>query len=179
MELIISLFYVVEVPKFDSEEQKRKFHASKPLSPEGEDLREFTEDIEIILQTANENEYQAAVTFMEPPPAKLKNRAFVFPSAGIVVGMFAGHKVALIHTDVGGSCADYIYRALSYFTKVKYIIAVGVCYAFDRSTNLVMFWFPIKLVTSRTSNLIRWEKFSIEEKQLMSLLPLPQCFGRT
>ena len=68
-------------------------------------------------------------------PLKNSEKAFVFPSAGTVVGMFAEREVALIQTDVGGSCADYIYRALPWFPQVKYIIAVGVCYAFDRKKH--------------------------------------------
>ncbi len=88
--------------------------------------------MEIILQTVSDNEYQAATTLIEPPDAKFE-RAIVFPSAGTVVGMFAGHKTALIQTDEGSSSPDYIQSAINTFSNAKFIIAIGVGYAFDSS----------------------------------------------
>ena len=95
-------------------------------------MSEFSDDIKIILQTVNENEYQAAVTFLEPPSDKF-HRAVIFPSAGTVVGYFAGHKVALIQTGVGESASEYIQTAIYTFKNAKFIIGVGACYAFGRT----------------------------------------------
>ncbi len=83
----------------------------------------------------NDNEYQAAVTFLEPPSERL-NKSVVFPSAGTVLGNFANHKTALIQTDVGAEAGEYIQDAIN----AKFVIGVGVGYAFDREKyNLVMY----------------------------------------
>ena len=96
-----------------------------------EELSAFINNVHIILHTVNENEYQAAVTFLEPPSKHFK-RSVVFPSAGSVVGRFAGHKVALIQTDAGMNSRNYIEDAIEIFKNTKYIYGVGVAYAFDR-----------------------------------------------
>ncbi len=95
-------------------------------------MSSFCNEVEILLQTVNEDEYQAATTVMEPPNEKFR-RAMVFPSAGKVVGTFAGHKTALIQTDVGSNSSDYIQSAINTFPNARFIIAVGASYAFDNS----------------------------------------------
>ena len=65
---------------------------------------------------------------MEPPIESLKNVA-VFPSSGKVVGLFAGHKIALIQTDMGSSSSDYVQSAIDTFPSARFIIAIGVAYA--------------------------------------------------
>ena len=60
--------------------------------------------MEVVLQTVNDNEYQAAITLMRPPFEK----SVVFSTAGTVVGYFGNHKTALIQTDVSGNAGDYI-----------------------------------------------------------------------
>ena len=152
MRVFFSFFQLDETPRFDSKQQEIEFQKHKPhRPPEKGDanyvkLEDFCKGVQIILQTVNENEYQAAVTFMRSPPnVKCKGgpccnskregvggRAFVFPSAGKVVGMFADHPAALIQTDVGVSSSDYIIDAIATFPNAKYVIAVGVAYAFDK-----------------------------------------------
>ncbi len=104
----------------------------KPNMPEFEQLSIFCKEVEFILQTVNDNEYQAAVIMMGPPSDTF-TKSVVFPSAGKVVGLFADHKAALIQTDVGSNSTDYIEDALHTFPNAKYVIGVGVGYAFDRS----------------------------------------------
>lgn len=66
-------------------------------------------------------------------PSKEFERAVVFPSAGTVVGMFAEHKAALIQTDAGSNSSEYVQNAIDTFPNARFIIAVGICYAFDSS----------------------------------------------
>ena len=83
-----------------------KYLASTPISPpdkgtkEFEFIEKFRLSVEVILQTVNENEYQAAITVIEKP-RDMFERAVVFPKGGMVVSMFAKKRVALIQTDVG------------------------------------------------------------------------------
>lgn len=88
--------------------------------------------MEIILQTVNLNEYQAAVTFMEPPSGKF-TKAVVFPKNGMVVGMISGKKTALIQTEIGENVDKYVDKAKKIFCNAQFVIGVGVCFAFDKS----------------------------------------------
>lgn len=107
-------------------------------SEEYEQLQKFCKQVEIILQTVNLNEYQAATTFMEPPSGNFPkaivfSKAVVFPKNGMVVGMIAGKKTALIQTEIGENIDNYIEEAKKTFPKAQFVIGVGVCFAFDRS----------------------------------------------
>ena len=125
-----------EVPFIDKKKQLQLYREHKPLPPpktgsdEHNQLSAFCEEVEIILQTVSDNEYQAATTLMDPPNEKFK-RAVVFPSAGKVVGLFAGHQVALIQTDEGSNSSNFLQKAIDTFPNARFIIAVGVCYALD------------------------------------------------
>ena len=127
-----------EYPRFSAKDQKKEYRNHFPLDPpdRGSDdhrfLEKFTEEILVLLQTVNVNEFQAAATAMEPPGDQFK-QAVTFPSAGIVVGMFGRNKAALIQTDCGRNVYEFIRDALELLPNVKYVIGVGVCYAFDRS----------------------------------------------
>ncbi len=100
-------------------------------TPDYDKLKEFASEVVLILQTVNENEYQAATTYMKPPTADFASAVF-FPMTSMVVGIFAGKKTALIQARVGEYVGDYVADALEAYPKAKYVIGVGVCYAFDR-----------------------------------------------
>ena len=95
-------------------------------------MKKFSQEVELILQTVNENEYQAAVTLLEPPNKKF-SKAVVFPKVGMVLGMFAKKKTALIQTKAGEGAGDFIEDAIKTFPSASYIIGIGVCFAFDES----------------------------------------------
>ena len=122
---------------FDDAKQKQMYrdkipdNPPKPNTPEHEKLTVFTSEVDVILHTVNDNEYQAAVTCMDPPDDFTK-AVRNFPNPAMVVGMFAGKKAALIQTPPGSNCRKSIDKALASFPNAMYIIAVGVCYAFDR-----------------------------------------------
>ena len=98
-------------------------------------LQSFCERVRFVLQVVNESEYKAAVTFMKPPEGTSFERAVVFPSAGTVIGMFAGKRAGLIHTDEGSHCSDYVEEAIKTFPNAQFFINVGVGYAFDREKH--------------------------------------------
>ena len=92
------------------------------------DLSFFRHEINIILLTYNETEYQAVITEMEPTNMMFQ-KSVVFPSENIVVGKFANHKTALIQAHVGSTSA-YLQDAISTFPNAKLVIVVGCCIAY-------------------------------------------------
>lgn len=135
--MALFFFYADEEPDYNSAQQiklyKQRIPADCPDSGSKEyiELELFSKNIQIILQTVNENEYQAAAVEMKPPTKTFKSSVF-FPSPSIVVGMFGRNRAALIQTDVGSNCREYIEDAIEQLPGVKYVIGVGVCYAFNK-----------------------------------------------
>ena len=155
---VFEFICVDEQPRYDETEQEKLFKKYRPGRPpskgsaEHKELSKFSEKVEMILQTVNENEYQAAVTFLKPPSDKFK-KSIVFPSPGTVLGYFAGHKVALIQTDIGANIGDYIQAAINTFKKAKFVIGVGVGYSFNREK----YKFGDVLVSKKISDLRNWK----------------------
>lgn len=147
-----------EQPKYGNSERKELLEKHKPQCPpsvgtwEHKALLQFSKEVEIIIQTVNDNEYEAAVTFLEPPTKEFKT-SVVFPSAGTVLGNFADHKIALIQTGVGSNAGEYIQDAIKIFKNAQFIFGVGVCYAFDRTK----YKFGDVLVSSKISDLRNWK----------------------
>lgn len=132
-------YIVAEVPFNTKDEQKKMYRDNMPENrPRKEKtkeisfLQEFCQTVEVIIQTVNENEYQAATTFLTAPN-EMFSRAVVFPMTSMVVGMFADKKTALIQTDVGENAGTMIEKAIDAFPQAVYVIGVGVCFAFDKS----------------------------------------------
>lgn len=117
--------------------------------PEFNTLSMFSKQIQIILQTVNENEFQAAIIEMKPPTEKFKSPV-VFKKTSIVLGMFGRNKVALIQTDPGSRAYRDIEQSIEHFPNAKFVIGVGVCYAFDNTKHKL----GDVLVASRISDLV-------------------------
>lgn len=100
-------------------------------------LQDFSQKVEVILQTVNENEFQAATTFLKSPNDLFK-KAVTFPMNCMVLGMFAKKKTALIQTGVGDKAGKFIEKALTEFPKTVYVIGVGVCFAFKSKENCIL-----------------------------------------
>ena len=125
----------MEKPRFSEEEQQqyRIDHEPDPQSHEEEDLVTFCKEIVVILHVANDNEYEAAITYITAPNQRDK-KAKSFH--GYEIGFFAEQKVALIRTRQGANAGKYLKDAIdNLFSNVQYIIAVGVCYSFDREKH--------------------------------------------
>ena len=108
-----------------------------PVSPpqrateEYKQLIQFCSEVEIILHTVNHNDYQAILTYMEPPAQNFKRAIQHCPKHAMVVGMFAGKKAVVVQTLGGAKCRQKISEALDAFPNALCIIAVGACYAFE------------------------------------------------
>ena len=86
----------------------------------------------------NDNEYQAALTYMKSPSeGHESNGVRNFPNVGMVVGVFANKKVVLIQTSPGDNCEKMVKETIDCFPSAQYILAVGVCYGFDREKHLL------------------------------------------
>ena len=137
--LFLHMNTVGEVPFNTKDEQKKMYRDNMPENrPRKEKkqeiafLQEFCQTVEIIIQTVNENEYQAATTFLTAPN-EMFSKAVVFPMTSMVVGMFADKKTALIQTDVGENAGIMIAKAIEAFPQAVYVIGIGVCFAFDKT----------------------------------------------
>ena len=124
-----------EKPRFDKTIQEQLRTDNEPQPAEEvqeleEELEDFCKDVKIILHTVDENEYDAATTFLKPPSDKFKKT--VEYSDFEVIGVFAGIKVALIKTEAGLKCREYIREVLGTYPNIDFIIGVGVGHAFSK-----------------------------------------------
>ncbi len=97
-------------------------------------LKNYQNEVEVILHTLNDNEYNAAITYLSAPDIKggsFEKKGIIFPHTGIVLGTFAEKKVALIQTEQGSKSRDDIEKAIKRFPKAMCILGIGVCYAMD------------------------------------------------
>lgn len=131
------MYVIAETPIFDDVKQKEMYRSKLPDNPpkvgteEHKKLMQFALEVRVILHTVNDNEFQAAVTCIKAPEnfnAAVEN----FPRPAMVLGVFADKKVALIQSAQGSSCRNSMDSALEVFPNTEFIIAVGVCYAFNR-----------------------------------------------
>ena len=129
----IIIILVDMLPKYDSKDKEMLGHDHKPVQPEQEnlsenDLKNFCNEIKLMLHVVNEKEFIAATTYITAPNKTEGNAVRVDE---YTIGMFAGQKVALVQTRPGGCSGMDIKEALSKFPEVLYIFAAGVCYAFN------------------------------------------------
>ena len=96
-------------------------------------LENYQNEVEVILHTLNDNEYNAATTYLSAPAMEGGSfeKAIIFPRTGIVLGTFAKKKVALIQTEQGSKIRGDIEKAIKKFPKAMCILGIGVCYAMD------------------------------------------------
>lgn len=119
-----------EIPKYTDAGDERTIDPPPQDSPEFKKLQKFCDEVEIILHVVKDG-LRAAARYMDPPN-QYYNKAINFPVPSMVIGMFAGKKTALVQTLPGNKCRLQIEEAIINFKNAKYIILVGVCYAFSR-----------------------------------------------
>ena len=95
----------------------------------GHDYKSFLESVHYILATFNENEFNAATTIVTSPEEDLK-RVTKYDN-NVYLGMIKPHPVGLLTCGHGKDCEDTIKRAVPLFPNAKYLVAAGVCCAFD------------------------------------------------
>ncbi len=98
----------------------------------GIDYRSFCERVEYVISAVNVNEFNAATTFISSPDIEGDNTQLTNYEPGIFLGMMKHHPVGLIYHGPGRQSADMLHGSLKCFPNVKYMLAVGVCYGFDR-----------------------------------------------
>ncbi len=96
-------------------------------------LKNYQNEVLFILQTLNDNEYNAGTTYLSAPILKGGSfeRATIFPCTGIVLGTFAELNVALIRTEQGSKIRDDIEKAIKMFPNAICILSIGICYSMD------------------------------------------------
>lgn len=110
-----------------------------PLDATYGQLKDFLQEVVVLLVTINENEIWSALNYMEPPESGDGNPIisdterpinwFDPPlSAMLTLGMFAGHKTALIQAKMGDDCRVEIENALELLPNAQLVAGVGVAY---------------------------------------------------
>lgn len=87
--LTIRCHFIAETCLYDEKKQEEMFDSDEPEDRpidggKVEELNTYCQDVRIILQTVNDNEYQAAVTMMKPPSDNFTN-SVIFPMTTMVV----------------------------------------------------------------------------------------------
>ncbi len=113
-------------------------------SNEHEAIMNFAQEIVIVIQSCNINEYYASLELMnapnitKPDDSPLFERAVWFANEDnmrVILGLFAGYKAAITWTEQGTSCERDLRNILAWFPKTKAVLGVGVAYG----TNAVQF----------------------------------------
>ena len=94
-------------------------------------VQKFAQDVELLIQTVNDNETWAVLAYMEGPKFSEDQqlpRAVNFGKSKVRLGMFSHHKAALIQTGMGANCEKKLFDALNDLPNVKGIIALGIAW---------------------------------------------------
>ena len=98
-------------------------------TPEYAAVKTFADEVEIIIQSCNGNEYYASLELIKPPSASFDRAVRLPGKLKISIGMFARYKAAIAWTEQGASCESDLRKVLrDYFPKAKAVIGVGVAY---------------------------------------------------
>ena len=110
-------------------------------------LRNFMKKVVVLLVTINENEIWCGLNYMTPPvsstgskiPAGNKARPINFYdqklNALLTLGMFGGHKTALIQAKMGDDARVEIENALKLLPNAQLVAGVGVAYGRKEKTK--------------------------------------------
>ena len=93
----------------------------------------FSKEVEIILQTILDIEFEAALSLLDPP-SQYFEMPVNFPNDSAAIGMFANQKVALIQANPYAN--GEVETAIAAFPKAKYIISTGICYSSDKTKQI-------------------------------------------
>ena len=126
-------FGVQYVNKIVSE--KKPLHPPHQGDPLFEKLKKYIQEVVILLVTINDNEKWAALHHLVPPMAdgtplapKPVRWFDDVQNTTVTLGMFGGHKAALIQAKMGNDCRTEIENALDLMPNVQLLVAVGVAY---------------------------------------------------
>ena len=96
-------------------------------------LEIFAKEVQIILHTTSENEYEAAACKLKKPHANFqKDKGVYVTSPCLVMGIFADKKTALIRTN----SREDLQKCLRQYPSTKCVIVLGVGYSFSPKFKL-------------------------------------------
>ena len=134
MSVYIMFTYICTIderPKHSSTEGKT-INCPIKGSFEYNEVNAFSKEVEIVLHTILDIEFQAALSLVDPPN-EFFEMAVNFPDDDTLVGMFANQKVALIQANPYNGEVE---TAIAAFPKAKYIISIGICYSSDKTKKI-------------------------------------------
>ena len=128
------------------------------------ELQQFSTEVVLILQTVNDTEHKAALSVLEPPSATF-TAPVIFPMPNMVAGKLEGWKVALIKAGAGRAVGDYVEDALNRYCNARYVIGVGVCFAFVQEDEANQCNFADVLVSNslRDNSYMKFEDNEIKD----------------
>ena len=140
-----------ETPFYCDENKLAIIKRKNPLPPPSPEsakykmLMDFLKEVVILLVTINENEIWCALNYMTPPRSPdgkpivsgVKPIDFYDPklNALLTLGIFGGHKTALIQAKMGDDCRVEIENALQLLPNAQLVAGVGVAYGRKDKTN--------------------------------------------
>ena len=104
---------------------------SKPMQ-DNLDYKEFCERVQYVFSTVNDNEFNAATTMITAPDIEDGSDVMTTIDVGVYIGMMGNHPVGLIRHGPGRDCSKMLNEGIKNFPNVEYLVAVGICYGFNR-----------------------------------------------
>ena len=136
-----SIIYA-EQPKFDENSQKQIVTHKSPIrtpAQHRESLKRYISQVTVLLHTVKEEELLAACSHLSTP---LENSGVNRPiswfdgNISLTLGIFGGHKAALIQSSKGADCRHALLSSLQYLPNVKVIIGLGFAYGRKKKSAL-------------------------------------------
>ena len=126
----------IGVPKYGNEYLQKIKDKKEPMQKlnEGnknfEEIKQFSQDVQLLIHVVNENEVWAVLDHMDGPKLSSGNlpKPINLELNQIILGMFSKYKAALVHTKMGSSCEDELLHAFQILPNIKAIIALGIAW---------------------------------------------------
>ena len=96
------------------------------------DYEPFCKRVQYVFSTVNKNEFNAATTIISAPDIEDGSDSLTSIDVSVYIGMMGEHPVGLIQHEAGRECAEMLTKGIKCFPNAEYLVAVGVCYGFNR-----------------------------------------------
>ena len=127
---------------FDEKDMKKIVDTKSPM-PTPANLRDYLKkyksEVVILIHTVKEEEAVAVWNHLSSPLENSDdNKPILWYDQGVslTLGIFAGHKVAVIQSSKGVDCQHELMPALHYLPNVQLVIGLGFAYARRSKCNL-------------------------------------------
>ena len=141
-----------------------------PLDFSFKDNKDLTKDINIIIVTATDTEFQAVMGQAKPIEADGKYIKAMVKSTIFYVAMYGKYKVVIIQTGQGVENTSTKLQEIQEVVNAEYVIAIGVCYGMEegkKGTKLGSILVP-KIVKIISFNTIDDDKGELNTKDRKS-----------